>query len=241
MARSHSRDHGSGRGVQHVRDQDRVDARAERRRRGQDFSRGWRLGAEPGVAEPGDLAADGLPDARRDRHFLDGGRALTEQAGHLRDEQRVPLAAALDHGEHVGARAGQHEPDVIGGKARQGQRRADRFQRGDHVADVRVHGRLGGAVGGEQQDPGQPNGRREPQQQRRGAARGVQVIEDHRQRRRSRRPVEHPADGLEEREPGPGCRPGRRGAVPSSGSNWPSTAACGPAASASASAPACRP
>ena len=36
-----------------------------------------------GVAEPGDLAADGLPDARRDRHLLDGGRALAEQSGHL--------------------------------------------------------------------------------------------------------------------------------------------------------------
>ena len=43
-------------------------------------------------------------------------------------------------------------------------------------------GRLGGAVGGEQHDPGQPRGRREPQQQDGWAARRVQVIEDHGQR-----------------------------------------------------------
>ena len=135
-----------------------------------------------GVAEPGDLAADGLPDARRDRHLLDRGRAGAEQARHLGYEQRVALAAALDHGEHVGVRAGQHEPDVRRGQAGQDQRRADRLQRGDHVADVRVDGGLGGSVGGEQQDPGQPRGRREPQQQGRGPPGGVQVVEDHDQR-----------------------------------------------------------
>ncbi len=118
----------------------------------------------------------------RDRHLLDRGRAGPEQARHLGYEQRVALAAALHDGEHVGVRAGQHEPDVPGGQARQDQRRADRLQRGDHVADVRVDGGLGGAVGGEQQDPGQPRGRREPQQQRRWAADGVQVVEDHDQR-----------------------------------------------------------
>ena len=150
-----------------------------------------RISSAPGVvspvaalapAEPGDLAADGLPDAGRDRHLLDRGRAGAEQARHLGYEQRVALAAALHDGEHVGVRAGQHELDVPGGQARQDQRRAGRLERGDHVADVRVEGRLGGSVGGEQHDPGQPGGRREPQQQDGWAARRVQVIEDHGQR-----------------------------------------------------------
>ena len=156
----------------------------ERRGGGQDFFRGRRAvaGRGLGLGEPGDLAADGLPDAGRDRHLLDRGRAGPEQARHLGYEQRVALAAALHDGEHVGVRSGQHEPDVPGGQARQDQRRAGRLERGDHVADVRVEGRLGGSVGGEQQDPGQPGGRREPQQQDGWAARRVQVIEDHGQR-----------------------------------------------------------
>jgi hypothetical protein len=114
----------SGRGAQRRRDQGRVDARAERGGGGQDFFRGRRAVACSAGAEPGDLAADGLPDARRDRHLLDRGRTRPQQACHLGYEQWVALAAALDHGEHVGVRAGQHEPDVPGGQARQDQRRA---------------------------------------------------------------------------------------------------------------------
>ena len=205
--------HRFGRGAQRRRDQGRVDALPERRGGGEDVFRGRRavagLGlAGSGVAEPGELAADGLPDAGRDRHLLDRGHAGPEQARHLGYEQRVALAAALDHGEHVGARAGQHELDVPGGKARQDQRRAGRLQRGDHVADVRVEGRLGGAVGGEQHDPGQPCGRREAQQQGRRPPGGVQVVKDHGQRGGPRRVVQEGADGLEQCQPGPGPGPG---------------------------------
>jgi hypothetical protein len=115
--------HRSGRDAQRRRDQGRVDAGAERRGGSQDLFRGQPAVAGFGVAEPGELAADGLPDAHRHRYLLDRGRTRPEQARHLGYEQRVPLAAALHDGEHVGPRAGQHEPDVVGGKTREDQRR----------------------------------------------------------------------------------------------------------------------
>jgi hypothetical protein len=203
---------GPGPGTQDSGDQGRVDTRAQRRCSGQHLRRGRRAVAVCGGGEPGNLAADGLPDAGRDGNVRHGGCALPEQPGDLGDEQRVPVAAALDVGDHAGVRTGQQEPDVPVGQARQGQRGTGRLQCSDHIADLRVQRRLRGAVGGDQQDPGQPCGGREPHEQRRGPARSVQVIKDYHQRHRPRRPVQHRAYGLEQREPGP--RSGRIAAVP---------------------------
>jgi hypothetical protein len=85
--------------AEHRRDKGGVDARAKRRRHGQGFSRGHAGvagGARGGLGERGDLAPDRLPDAGRDRYLVDRGRPVSEQARHLRDEQGIPIAAALD-------------------------------------------------------------------------------------------------------------------------------------------------
>ncbi len=176
--------HGQGRG-----DQTGIDVGAQHGRGGQDppgRSRACSV-IRGGTRDLVDLPPDRLPDPGRHgrlRHLLHRPGPVREQPGHLRDEQRVAFAAFLHGGEHPGGRGRQQGADLGRGQAPQGQGGTVAFQGADHLAEIGVEPDLDVPVRGDQQDPGQAPGGREPQQQRRRVTGRVQVIEHDDQRRR---------------------------------------------------------